>query len=303
MSYGSNSEIKLFQLGERKIINTIAKITETDISDDCAKIDIGKKSIVVTTDSISEAKHIPDYADHYLIGWHVVAVNLSDIAAKGGKPVGIFIAYLLPSNYAVNKLKKLAKGVKDCAKLNNVLVLGGDTKESKSLSICGTAIGFVNSENYMHRKGLKVNDLVLVTGYLGKSAYALKTKNAELLLKIMPRITEGIQLGKSGIVNSCMDISDGLVESLYQLSDLCCFGFQIHTEKLPIYNGSDLEAGLYTGGDYELLFTIDKKNLQLIEKFNFPISCIGKVIKKRFVVNERNEILPRKGYEHFKKKC
>ncbi|MBU4189387.1 MAG: thiamine-phosphate kinase, partial [Candidatus Thermoplasmatota archaeon] len=264
--------MRLEHLGERKAIKMISGITKTDVSDDCAILPFGKSYLLFTTDMINEYTHIPENSKPYWIGWHVVAINLSDIAAKGGKPLGVSVALGLPENYDAKFLKELSKGMGDCAKKYSTKIVGGDTKENKTLTLCGSAIGVVNRKNIMLRKGAKPGDVVCVTGTLGTSSAGLHSKNPKKVLMINPRVKEGIALAETNAVTSCMDISDGVASSIYQLSSLNKAGFEIDYELLPVNRSTKNvrrklkipleELCLYSGGDYELLLTVKKNRLR-----------------------------------------
>lgn len=327
--------MKLKYLGERKAIELIADITKTDTSDDCAVIKFDKKFLLVTTDAVNEMTHIPRGATPYQIGWYAVAVNLSDIAAKGGIPIGIVVAISMHKNTDSKFLMQLTAGMNACAKKYNTKILGGDTKESDSLHLCGTAFGIVGRNEIMLRKGAIPKDIVCVTGTLGKASAGLYLNKPGNVLMVKPRIAEGQILARTHAVTSCMDISDGLASSLYQLSALNNVGFEIYHSKLPIYSATqdstlkylpknyrlqsiakaaekqrDLlrdELVLYSGGDYELLLTVKKSKLGLAQKHmkktNTKLTPIGKVTRSKeiFLIKKNKKIpLENRGYEHFK---
>lgn len=320
--------LKLSNIGERKAIEIIAKIVhgEKFIGDDCAFIDFGKNYLLITTDILTQKTHFPKEMNYYEIGWHSVAINLSDIACKGGVPIGLLIALGLPKNFKVKNLKELSKGIYKCAKKFNTKILGGDTKENENLTICGTAIGLVKKENAMKRKNAKVGDLVCITNFLGygflgyfilKKFYNIKNKIFKKIINKFfmptPAIKEGIALSK--FANCCMDISDGLANSLWQLSLINNVGFEIYFEKIPIAKeveilanklNLNLEKIIYYGGDYELLLTIKKEKIKKaikdVEKVGGKLSIIGRVIKDRknlLIKDEKIKKLENRGWEHF----
>ena len=224
---------KLSDLGERKAINLISDVLSegnvaVGIGDDCAAFDFGEKYLLVSTDMISEKTHIPKMMTPWQIGWFVVAINLSDIAAKGGKPLGVVLSLGLPKETSDIFLKNLMNGADKCAVQYGTVIVGGDTKENPMITICGSVFGIVNKNEFMSRKGMTIGDIVMVTGNLGKAAagyYALKygMKKMDFLkgfLEPKPRINEGLMLAKIKTVTSCMDISDGLSSSLYQLQEI-----------------------------------------------------------------------------------
>jgi thiamine-monophosphate kinase len=170
--------------------------------------------------------------------------------------------------------------------------------------------------------------VVAVTGEIGKAAagfYELQNEirqgNINNLCEPTPRVFEGIAFAESAKVHCCMDLSDGLSSSLYQLADLNSIGFQIHHELLPVsaqlhsyaLNDSTLDEShlaLHFGGDYELLITASKENIttlqEILDQFNTPLTVIGEVISehKVYIDNNfgKNSILPNLGYEHFSDK-
>ncbi len=328
----STIDLKLKDIGERKAIEIIADILNTEhlfkdtigIGDDCAALDLGERYLLVTTDVITEKTHIPKGASPEDIGWHIIAINLSDIAAMGGNPLGMVVALGLPKNLSVDYLKDLAKGMKDCASEFKISVIGGDTKEHEQLTLCGTAFGVVGKEEIMRREGAKVGDVVAVTGRLGRGGsayYALKRKikskkAIRSLLRVSPRVIEAQVLAKTSSVNCCMDISDGLATSIYQLSKRNDVGFEIDLGKIPVANeANDIstnedelnEMVLYHGGDYELLLTIKQERIEeaieAVKSVSTSLTPIGLITKKKenFLITSKDmEVLENRGYEHFR---
>jgi len=302
--------MQLKDLGERKIINMLAKYFEIEYLDDCATLPFNDSFLLITTDMVNEKTHFPEGTKPYHIGWFSVAVNLSDIAAKGGKPLGITLSIGIPRDMDINFINEFAHGAKECASRFDVPILGGDTKEMDFVTICGTAFGIIKQKEFISRYGMREGDVVCVTGKLGKAGYALsniKKRNAiNSLLLVMPRVREGMAIASLKIATSSMDISDGLASSLYQLSILNKKGFRIYGKKIPIARGAKKEHALYSGGDYELLFTMPKGKIKIAKqklKSMCSLTEIGEVIGERKVLlveDEREEIMENKGYEHFK---
>lgn len=309
--------MELRYLGERKAIKMISEITKTDVSDDCAVLPFGKKYFLFTTDMINEETHMPKNSKPHQIGWHVVAINLSDIAAKGGSLLGVSVAVGMPKTHDAKFLKELSKGMYDCAKKYSTKIVGGDTKENNILTLCGSAVGVVNKKNIMLRKGAKPGDVVCVTGTLGASSAGLHSKNPKNVLMINPRVKEGVALGETNAVTSCMDISDGFASSIYQLSSLNKVGFEIDYELLPVSKNVRSiskklripleELCIYSGGDYELLLTVKKSKLgyavtalkNIGTKFT-PVGVVTKDKENILVKGEKKTVLENRGWEHFR---
>jgi len=321
--------MKLSDLGERKVIELISKILSkgdeaVGIGDDCAAFSFNDDFLLVSTDMISRKTHIPKVMNPWQMGWFIVAINLSDIAAKGGKPFGFVLSMGLPGDTTDSFLKEMIRGAQSCVKKYDLSIVGGDTKENTDITLCGTVFGIVKKDCFMGRKGCNPGDVVAVTGDLGRAGaayYAIQKdiKDKKIirgLLEPKPRIEAGMILANEKIVTSCMDISDGLSSSLYQLIDLNNFGFEIEKGKIPISSSltylsktNDLDVydyALHFGGDYELLLTLSpdkfKKAKKCLDSIGVSLTEIGRVtkLKKAFLVEKRTrKILKNKGYEHF----
>ncbi|MEM0493067.1 MAG: thiamine-phosphate kinase [Candidatus Thermoplasmatota archaeon] len=325
--------MRLYDIGERRAIKMILKILSksenyvTSIGDDCAALDLGDEYLLVTSDMITERTHIPPGMNPSQIGWFIVAINLSDIAAKGGKPLGVLLALGLPRGTSDVFLKNLIRGADRCASCFNTSIIGGDTKENSRLTLCGSAVGLVKKGEYMPRCGARVGDMVAVTGVLGRAAagyiaikHRLKNKGlTKGLYEPNPRLREGTVLSGLRVVSSCMDISDGLSSSLYQLRDINNVGFDIYLENIPVASELDhirrnlrvnvVDYALHFGGDYELLVTLPEDSYRIAEERLRSIGCsfraIGKVTDSGRVMiykEGKGSILEDKGYEHFKRK-
>lgn len=296
--------MKLSKIGERKLTYNATKKFSIPY-DDCAFIDFGNEYILLTTDLTARKTHFPESATFYQMGWYSIAVNISDICAKGGEVVAYTLALALPRRMEEDEYEELLKGVDECIKKYGGKLVGGDTKEGDDIVIVVNAMGKVSKKEFMPRKGCVPGDAVYVTGSLGRGGSALIDGDMEKLLLIEPRVKEGRILAKAG-VKSCMDLSDGLASSLYQLMEVNKIGFRIYEDMLPISENARkhenfLELALYHGGDYELLFTTPPSIGKELEK-TIDVKRIGEVIKERkitMVRDEREEEIENRGYEHF----
>lgn len=318
-------------IGERELINLAKQIYQEhdesiDLSDDCATIPINDEYVLASTDMISVKTHIPKGMSSWQIGWFITAINLSDIAAKGGHPIGILLSLGLPKTFPKSSFLNLIKGASSCAIHFNTSIIGGDTKENDQLVLSGTALGKIKKEYFLSRKGAVPGDIIAVTGRVGKAAAGLyelqnNIKHGAIneLCEPIPRVNEGIFFAETKKVHCCMDLSDGISASLYQLADLNNVGFQIEEDQLPVSNrlielartDTSLDVthlSLHFGGDYELLITTSEENFQYlkeeIKKYDVELTKVGSVIeeKKIYIQTAKNTrlILPNLGYEHLK---
>jgi thiamine-monophosphate kinase len=306
---------KLFDIGERNVVTDLIKKFDPDgagkLGDDCGILDMGHEYLLVTTDMITRDTHMPPGSKPEDIGWYAAAINLSDIAAMGGEPMGMLFAMGLPRDMETEWLDSLAFGIHECCSSFDVPVLGGDTKENASLTISGTAIGRVPKDRILRRSGAKPGDILAMTGKLGRGViWERNMGDSTALLKIHPRLKEGQMLAASGAVTSCIDMSDGLSTSLHHLSRSSKVGFRVDFACIPMMTGLDLSGkmkALHYGGDYELLFTIDpaKAEALMVTEAGTPITQIGQVTENMNVIlSSYGELgkLPDKGYEHFRRK-
>jgi thiamine-monophosphate kinase len=310
--------MQLRELGERALVDAITRQFGTVNMDDCGTLDDGDHWLLLTSDMVNECTHFPIGTTPYLMGWFIVAINLSDIAAAGGVPESIILTLGLPPHLEVEFIEQLAKGAQACVSKFDTYIIGGDTKEVPTITLCGTALGRVSKKNYLSRKGASPGDYVCVTGVLGSAGVALQKISGaneivplEQLLKISPRLAAGQAAAATGGVTAAMDLSDGLTSSLYQLMDLNHVGFLIDAEAVLITEeGQDckpsLDLALHSGGDYELLFTVTPDAVdqvkKAVESTGVRLTPIGQVIETRHVTmihNGTEKELPNKGYEHF----
>ena len=267
--------------------------------------------LAITTDSISEEISTGLYDDPYLIGWMIVTVNMSDLAAVGATPIGILISEIIPEAYEPEKIKELQRGISDACIEYNTFVLGGDTNEGENLILTGTAIGIMKNEKPLSRLGCKPVDILFSSGKLGSgNAYAISKliaqNNSFTNNKPEGRIKESLLISK--YASCCMDTSDGLIATLDQLMRLNDAGFEIKSDwQIALdYNALNyvknlnippwlLLAGQH--GEFQLVFTIPQ-NLKeafleesLINGFE-PIE-LGKVIPEKEVkINIYGKLIP-----------
>ena len=321
--------MKISELSERALIRHIAQLLarhDKNIvvgagEDDCSVLDIGGDDfLLVTTDMLHRRTDFPQKMSGWQIGWMSVAVNLSDIASKGARPLGILMAMGLPHDTGLDFLDEIVKGMDDCARKFNTHILGGDTDSHDELTMTGTALGSIKKKLLVRRNGARTGDIVCVTGNLGTAGAAImfldkgisiEPKILKALFEPVPRINEGIVLVETCAVSSMMDISDGLALSLHDIGRASSVGFKIYEDRLPVLpevtdllDGDELlEAVVYTGGDFELLFTVPPDKLGIVRSA-CPLTVIGEVINEGIFIQRAGGIkeLKGKGYEHFGKK-
>jgi thiamine-monophosphate kinase len=315
----------LADLGEKEVISLLLRGIKTTAAvgpgDDAAAVDIGSQYLVVSTDVVSRTAHMPKGMTEWEIGWFAAAVNFSDIAAMGARPIGLVVAYVLPRTMPFEDLQRIVQGVQDCCKAVGADLLGGDTKEGEEMVIAGTALGLVDKDKLLLRKGAKEGDLLAVTGPMGLAAagYVARKKGifaprtVKALLEPQPRTKEGMVMAASGMVTSCMDITDGLAYSIGELSRQSGVHFEVRWCSIPIGDDVQLVADksavpmedlvMHFGGDYELLFTLSPDAVDdLAAALGGRLHVIGRVKGEQNVLIRKGEVvtLDTRGYEHFR---
>ncbi|MCI4371155.1 MAG: thiamine-phosphate kinase [Thermoplasmata archaeon] len=322
---------KLSDIGERAAIEILARVFDRGqpigLGHDVGVVDWGDEYLVVTTDVVNAKTHVPAGATPAQVGWYATAVNLSDIAASGARPLGFVAALSMPRDTEVEFLRGLAGGMEECVREFGIAVLGGDTKEADALSIAGTAFGRVRKDRILLRSGARPGDAIVITGDLGRAGHAMKmletpgTMRGEALNQLLrpyPRIADGMFFSESGAVTSCMDLSDGLGASLAQMASMTKLSYQIEYDALPLYRGlASLppavakDLALCSGGDYELLATVRPEEIPTVlsryaetqQRERHRLTVVGTVAASGgnlLVTKSGKEPLLAKGWEHFR---
>jgi thiamine-monophosphate kinase len=264
--------------------------------------------LVVTIDTLVAGVHFraDDPADG--VGAKLLAVNLSDLAAMGARPVAYLLSLSLPRNWiaagAVEAwLDCFTRGLREAQAEHAVHLVGGDTVATPGpLSLTVTACGEVEAGRLLRRAGAATGDDVWVTGSIGDAALgllaldgrlpALAAAESEALVaryrRPTPRIAAGLAL--VGEAHACADISDGLVADLGHICAASGTGAVLDARRLPLSDAGraalETDAGLLatilTGGDdYELVFTAAPADAPRIEtasrRLALPMTVIGRI--------------------------
>ena len=295
------------------------------IGDDTAIIKaVNNRELLFTTDTLISGVHFPEGTDPTAIGHKSLAVNLSDIAAMGGQARWFTLALSLPDIDA-DWLQSFSNGLLSLAKQFGVSLVGGDTTRG-SLSITISVIGTVPEGTAVRRSGARPGDTLFVTGQPGMAALGLasikgnidlpdttQTTFQEKLDYPQPRLLEGNSL--RNYATSMIDISDGLAADLGHILAASECSAVIDSDSLTYWlpalpalpDSRILDAALYGGDDYELLFTVPADMSLLLEQdwqesFS-PLLRIGYIADGTgTMVRDRSGNLMKitdRGYNHF----
>ena len=279
---------------EREMISMIRgciRAAPCATDDDAAVMPIGRDDLVICADSVTFERHMPEGMTYEQFGWMAAAVNMSDLAAMGATPVGVVSALLLPKDLETSAVCEIMTGMDECAEFCNCHIVGGDTKPGTGTASV-TAFGVMEGRKPMTRKGARVGDIIAVTGESAAGFLALANKfdmpdAVSALCAPIPRVEEGIALSSSGLVSSCIDLSDGLATALNTICSMNGCGAMVEWDLLPrsqyvdeVCNRlgvPDRELTIGWGGEYELLFTVRKDDLDKLYKAEVEFAIIGMV--------------------------
>ncbi len=280
---------------EQEILKVIRKVipnAKKYLFDDAAIIE---KDLIVTTDTLVENTHftLKTYSP-YEIGWKAMAVNLSDIAAMGGRPLYALVSLSLPKDISLLWIKNLYRGIISCAKKYKTQIVGGNLARAKEINITITIIGKavvkagLKPASTGKRSNAKPNDLVFASGTFGNP-----------LKKPIPQIELGQKIVNLSKRVSLMDASDGLADCLIQIAKESKVKIIVDEDKIPI-SKTMKKAALYGGEDYQLVGTTSQNDCKKIQK----IKIIGKVVKGKgaFLKQKNNKLVKldmKKAFKHF----
>ena len=310
------------------------------VGDDAAVINHEGYRTLVSVDLLVEGVHFDmTYTPLRHLGYKAAVVNFSDIYAMNGTPTQIVVGLGVSNRYSVEALDELYAGIRLACENYNVDLVGGDTTSSQSgLVISITVIGMAKEEDVVYRSGAKPNDLLCVSGDLG-GAYTglliLEREKAEFLAnpnmqpqlkgfdyvlerQLKPEARKDIiaRFKELGIKpTSMIDISDGLASEVLHLCKESGVGCQLYEGKIPqdpttVKLAKDFQivpsiTALNGGEDYELLFTIDQKDYEKIQKMSEDVTVIGYMTADKGIaelVTPDNHLIPLKaqGWNHFR---
>jgi thiamine-monophosphate kinase len=259
--------------------------------------------LALTTDALAEEIATGLYADPWLMGWMLVTVNASDLAAVGADPLGLLICETLPPDADAGWIAALQRGIADAAVAHQLPVLGGDTNAGATPHLAATAVGVVRGRP-LTRCGARAGDLLYASGPLGMGGafalsklagphVALATDGAEGLLQQDPanddaddggapavpfrptaRLREGALL--RAVASACMDTSDGAIATMDELMTLNGVGLRIESPVDAWTDPAALAAArafdippwmLHAGphGEFELLFTVPAERVPALD--------------------------------------
>lgn len=333
--------MKLSEIGEFGFIESIRKRCTTSlgevikgIGDDCAVFRSSRgRVLLLTTDMLVEDIHfVRTTITPYHLGRKAIAVNLSDIAAMGGRPLVALISAAIPPDREVEEMQELYRGMKDICGRYTVDIVGGDTVASpEKLVINVSIVGDAREGQVLYRSGARPGEKIYLTGTVGDSSAGLNILKGQISPpqplrdhfirahnEPQPLIETGKIIAQSRLATAMIDLSDGLISDLGHICQESGVGALLLSTRIPLsselkklanYEGLNaLELALSGGEDYALLVTVPEKNAAKFEqvcreKNSSPLFLIGEMQKEGGIrmMNEEGAVekLGPKGFDHF----
>ena len=323
--------MRLSDIGERRLIAAVRRSFPAKaagvvlgIGDDAAVVR-GPAGLLITHDLLVEdvdfrtALHPPR-----LLGRKALNVNLSDIAAMGGRPRHAVLGLALPGRTERAWLDAFLAGFKQAARQAGVALVGGDLSSAARIMIAVTVTG--EARRFVTRSGARPGDRVFVSGTVGDAAMGLRVlerrgagrrgrPSRRLLRSFLdpaPRLELGALLARRGLASAMIDVSDGLAADLAHVLEESRVGAEIDPARIPLStelrraSARALDLALHGGEDFELLFTVRPRNVPRLRALGkrFPVTEIGRIVPGRRLLavgpDGGKRPLEPKGYEHFR---
>jgi thiamine-monophosphate kinase len=309
------------------------------VGDDAAVIEPEKDHVILfSTDMLAEGVHFDlTYTPLRHLGYKAVSVNVSDICAMNATPAQMTVSIGISNQFSVEALEELYMGMRFACDEYGVDLVGGDTTSSHSgMVISISVLGKAKKEDVVYRNTAKVGDIVCVSGDLGAAYSGLLILNRgkeifandpearpdltgyDYVLKrqLMPQArVDIIEFFKTNniIPTAMIDISDGLSSEVHHLCEDSKIGCIVDEERIPIneavkkvadeFKKSAMSFALSGGEDYELLFTLSKRDFEKLKNAD-QIKRIGEIVTPAQGVSFRDKAgklhpLTAKGWDSF----
>lgn len=302
------------------------------IGDDAAVLSVPRtQQLLATVDALIEGIHFSATDDPFLLGQKALRVNLSDIAAMGGRPNWYLLSVGLPGDTPSQWLAEFTRGLRACGERYGVTIVGGNTTGSSSgRTIHVTMFGLVGQGRALSREGAEVGDRIFVTGVVGDATLGLAVRQGTLtgldeadqrylegrLDLPEPRVALGVALADAAAVRGVIDVSDGLVADLGHICEASGKGARVEVGRIPLSEAArrlvlrdpGLMRRILSGGeDYELLFTVAPGAVEMVrtlgERIGVPVTEIGEIVAGAEVdvvgLDGERVVVEQGGWRHF----
>ena len=292
------------------------------------------QEIVLSCDTIVEGVHFLKDDPPGSIGHKALAVNLSDLAAKGARPYVYLLSLSLPAGTAATWLEAFASGLGELQKLSGIGLVGGDTTATPGpLSVTVTALGLVPQGHAVLRLGAKQGDRLYVSGAIGDAYLGLRVLKHPALGRFWgfsdddtafvvdryrrPKPRNDLALLVRNFAQAAIDVSDGLMGDIEKLARVSHGGALIEASRVPFSPAAQkalerepalLEALVTAGDDYEIVAAVPEASARYFEAEalgkKLSVTMIGRVDgssgEARLLGPDGNTVkLDARGFSHF----
>ena len=284
----------------------LSRRTILGVGDDCAIVSRPRGQMLFTIDSLVENVHFNlRWGSPQALGARALAVNLSDIAAMGGRPTACVVNLGVREGITPRTLERIYSGLRDAAREASTDIVGGNVTRARELSITIALVGEAG-RGVMRRDAARPGDEIFVTGTLGDAALgwrilagkleargkakknrAAKKYLVERFLRPHARLYAGQRLAALRPAPAAIDVSDGLMQDLGHIVERSGVGAKIDASRIPIspayraLMGDDLVHALTGGEDYELIFCVKpgRRESELSRRLGVGVRRIGKIVR------------------------
>ena len=296
--------MKVSDLGEFGLIRRLASAIGAGpeelivgVGDDAAVWRLGDRAVIATTDTLVEGVHFLADAPWRDIGWKSLAVNVSDIAAMGGRPLFALVTLALPPQTDVAAIDDLYAGLNDCARRYVVTIAGGDIVRAPQVSVTVALLGEAQQRDgaplLLRRDAARAGDVIAVTGTLGDAAAGLRRLRegvppadplARGHLHPEPPLAVGQRAAAAG-VRCGIDVSDGLLQDVGHICEMSHAGAVIRAPDVPLsaqllaaYPGDALALACSGGEDYQLVLAGSRDIIERLQSsVDTRLTIIGEI--------------------------
>jgi thiamine-monophosphate kinase len=282
----------------------VSRNTILGIGDDCAILSRPRGRTLLTIDSMVENVHFDlRWCPPQELGARAFAVNLSDIAAMGGRPVACIVNLAVRGGIATRTLERIYSGLRMAAREASTDIVGGNITRARELSITIAILGEIE-RGVLRRDAARPGDQIFVTGTLGDAALGWRIlagklkpkKNREArkyvvdrFIRPRARLYAGQRLAAIRPAPAAIDVSDGLLQDLGHILDRSDVGAVVDASRIPVsaayraLMGDDLEHALTGGEDYELIFCArpGDSEAELSRRLRVATRRIGTIVRGR----------------------
>lgn len=296
------------------------------VGDDCALFSVTPgMQLATSTDLLIEGRHFFSDVAPFALGHKALAVNLSDLAAMGARPLACLLGISLPQ-VDHDWLQAFSQGFHQLSAQAACPLVGGDTTRSNDgIVISVTVMGEVAGDQALRRSAAQAGDDIWLTGTLGAPDIALRLlqkrlpADAALLAAVRPSLEQpsppwAFAQRLVGVAHAALDISDGLTQDLGHILAASRCGAELEYHRLPVASCLDglddllMRQAILNGGDvYQLCFTAPQKQRQhikeLAQQTKVQVTRVGRITTDSGlrILDPQGQAmaLPAGGYDHF----